>query len=34
LSLFGQFGDDRVLQVGLYLYLDRELEAVLLRAAG
>jgi hypothetical protein len=32
LSLFGQFGDDRVLQVGLYL--DRELEAVLLRAAG
>lgn len=31
-SLFGQFGDDRVLQVGLDL--DRELEAVLLRAAS
>jgi hypothetical protein len=31
-SLFGQFGDDRVRQVGLYL--DRELEAALLRAAG
>lgn len=31
-SLFGQFGDDRVWQIGLYL--DGELEAVLLRAAG
>ncbi|GAA4492519.1 DUF302 domain-containing protein [Gluconacetobacter tumulicola] len=31
-SLFGQFHDERVRQVGLYL--DRELEAVLLRAAS
>lgn len=31
-SLFGQFGNDEVLQVGLHL--DRELEAVLLEAAG
>lgn len=31
-SLFGQFGDDRVREVGLYL--DRELEAALLKAAG
>lgn len=31
-SLFGQFGDDHVLQVGHYL--DSKLEAVLLRAAG
>lgn len=31
-SLFGQFGDDRVLQVGRYL--DGELESMLLRAAG
>ncbi|GAB4072002.1 DUF302 domain-containing protein [Ancylobacter sonchi] len=31
-SLFGQFGNDDVLQVGLSL--DRELEAVLLAAAG
>jgi hypothetical protein len=31
-SLFGQFGDERVRQVGLDL--DRELETVLLRAAG
>lgn len=31
-SLFGQFGDDRVREVGLTL--DRELERVLLKAAG
>ncbi|GLK85558.1 DUF302 domain-containing protein [Ancylobacter defluvii] len=31
-SLFGQFGDDEVRQFGLYL--DRELEAVLLATAG
>jgi uncharacterized protein (DUF302 family) len=31
-SLFGQFGNDRVRQIGLYL--DRELEASVLRAAG
>jgi uncharacterized protein (DUF302 family) len=31
-SLFGQFGDDRVREVGLYL--DQELEAVLVKAAG
>jgi hypothetical protein len=31
-SLFGQFGDVHVRKVGLYL--DRELEAVLLKAAG
>ena len=31
-SLFGQFGDDHVREVGLTL--DRELEAVLLKAAG
>lgn len=31
-SLFGQFGSDEVLKVGLYL--DRELEVVLLAAAG
>lgn len=31
-ALFGQFGDDQVREVGLYL--DRELEAVLLKVAG
>lgn len=31
-SLFGQFGDAHVREVGLYL--DRELEAILLKAAG
>jgi hypothetical protein len=31
-TLFGQFGDERITQVGLYL--DRELEAALIAAAG
>ncbi|WP_395372530.1 DUF302 domain-containing protein [Komagataeibacter diospyri] len=31
-SLFGQFGDERVREVGLYL--DRELETALIKAAG
>ena len=31
-SLFGQFGDERVTEVGRYL--DETLEAALLRAAG
>jgi hypothetical protein len=31
-TLFGQFGDERVMQVALYL--DRELEAALVKAAG
>ncbi len=31
-TLFGQFGDERVTEVGLYL--DRELEAALIKAAG
>jgi Domain of unknown function DUF302 len=31
-TLFGQFGDERITEVGLYL--DRELEAALIKAAG